>query len=83
MLYFPCVSLTHLSKILGERCDTRNKLIVRNLPADLLTAENDIIRINKLITTHRRHCQHCKLREIRVSGRSKVRPSFSINVMVS
>jgi hypothetical protein len=81
MLRFPCVSLTNLSKMLGERYDMRNKLIVRNLRADLLTVENDVIRLNKLITIHRRHCQHCKLREIRVSGTYKVRPSSPINEM--
>jgi hypothetical protein len=83
MLRFPCVSLTNLSKMLGKKYDKRNKLIVRNLPADLLTVENDIIQMNKLITIHRRHCQHCKLREIRVSGMSKVRPSSPINEMTS
>jgi hypothetical protein len=83
MLHFPCVSLTNLSKMLGERYDTRNKLIARNLTADLLAVENDIIRINKLITIHRRHCQHCKLRVIRESGMSRVRPSSPINVITS
>jgi hypothetical protein len=77
MLCFPCVSLTNLAKMLGHRYDMRNKLIVRNLRADILIVENDIIRINKLITIHRRHCQHCKLCEIRVSGMSKVRASSS------
>jgi hypothetical protein len=78
MLHFPCVSLTNLSRIVGERYDTRNRMIVRNRQnADLLTVENDIIRINKLITLHRRHCRHCKLREIRVSGMSQSRPKLT------
>jgi hypothetical protein len=72
MLLFPCVSLTSLSKMLGERHDMRNKIIVRNFSdVDLLTVESDIIRLNKLITSHRRHCQHCKLRERRATDRSK------------
>ena len=66
MLHFPCVSLTSLAKMLGERYDTRNTLIARNSSdVDLLIVENDIVRIHKLITCHRRRCRHCKSRESR------------------
>jgi hypothetical protein len=66
MLHFPCVSLTSLAKMLGEIYDTRNKLISRNSSdTDLLSLENEIIRMHKLISCHRRRCRHCKSRESR------------------
>jgi hypothetical protein len=84
MLYFPCVSLTNLSKMVGERYNTRSKILVQNLPdPHLLNVENDIIRMNKLITIHRRHCRHCKLREIRVSRIFKGSPSSTIIITAS
>jgi len=68
MLHFPCVSLTNLSKMLGEKYDIRNKMMVRSFSdADLSEVENEIIRINKLITSRRRRCRHCKLRESRAA----------------
>src|SRR5216684_754372 len=68
MLHFPCVSLSNLSKMLGEKYDMRNKMIGRSFSdPDLLAIENEIIRINKLITSHRRRCRHCKLRENRAA----------------
>jgi hypothetical protein len=68
MLHFPCVSLSNLSKMLGEKYDIRNKMMVRSFSdPDLLEVENEIIRINKLITSHRRRCRHCKLRESRAA----------------
>jgi hypothetical protein len=84
MLHFPCVSLTSLSKKLGERHDELNKMIVRNFShADLLTVENDIVRINKLITSHRRHCQHCKLRERRATDRPRSPRPVSTEIRIS
>jgi hypothetical protein len=60
MLHFPCVSLSNLSKMLDEKYDIRNKMIVRSFSdPDLLALENEIIRINKLITSQRRHCRRC------------------------
>ena len=68
MLHFPCVSLSNLSKMFGEKNDMRSKMIGRSFSnPDLLAIENEIIRINKLITSHRRRCRHCKLRENRAA----------------
>ena len=64
MPQFLCASLNSLAKLLRERYDARSKMILRNFPdEDLLMAEYEIIRINKLITRHRRWCSHCKARE--------------------
>jgi hypothetical protein len=61
MLQFTCDSLSGLAKMLREKYDLRSKMIVRNFPdADLLMEEYEIIRINRLITRHRRRCPHCK-----------------------
>jgi len=68
MLHFPCISLSNLSKMLAEKYDVRNKMMVRGFSdQDLLAVENEIIRMNKLITSHRRRCRHCKLRESRAA----------------
>jgi len=48
--------------------DIRNKMMVRSFSdPDLLEVEDEIIRINKLIASHRRRCRHCKLRESRAA----------------
>ncbi len=53
-----------LAQLLRKNYDVRNEIIVRNFSdPDLLAVESKIIRINKLITRHRRSCQRCKLRE--------------------
>lgn len=68
MLHIPCVSLRNLSKMLGEKYDIRNKIMMRSFSdPDLSAVENEIIGINKLITSHRRRCRHCKLRESRAA----------------
>jgi hypothetical protein len=68
MLHFPCISLSNLSKMLSEKYDIRNKMMVRGFSdQDLLAVENEIIRMNKLITSHRRRCRYCKLRESRAA----------------
>jgi hypothetical protein len=68
MLHFPCISLSNLSKMLGEKYDVRNKMMVRGFSdQDLLAVESEIIRMNKLITSHRRRCRHCQLRESRAA----------------
>jgi hypothetical protein len=68
MLHFPCISLSNLSKMLGEKYDVHNKMMVRGFSdQDLLAVENEIIRMNKLIISHRRRCRHCKLRESRAA----------------
>jgi hypothetical protein len=64
MPQFLCASLNSLAELLRERYDVRSKMILRNFPdEDLLMAEYEIIRINKLITRHRRRCSQCKARE--------------------
>jgi non-homologous end joining protein Ku len=64
MPQFLCASLSSLTKQLLERYDVRSKMILRNLPdAELSMAEREIIRINRLITRHRRQCSQCKARE--------------------
>lgn len=66
MPQFACVSLNSLAKTLRERYDIRNKMVFRSFQDQgLLAAENEIIQINKLITSHRRRCPHCKLLERR------------------
>jgi hypothetical protein len=61
MLRFTCDSLSGLAQMLRAKYDVRSKMIVRNFPdADLLAEEYEIIRINRLITRHRRRCPHCK-----------------------
>jgi hypothetical protein len=68
MLHFPCASLDDLAGQLSEKYDVRNKVIARSFQdPDLLSAENEIIRINKLISSHRRRCPHCKRQEGRVT----------------
>jgi hypothetical protein len=64
MLHFPCVSLTSLAKMLG----------------DLLTVENDIVRMHKLITCHRRRCRHCKSRESHGAQMPRGIRQFSIDI---
>jgi hypothetical protein len=67
MLHFPCASLSNLAKSLREKYAVRSKMIVRNFPdSNLLAAEYEIIRVNRMITRHRRRCPNCKLHEIEV-----------------
>jgi hypothetical protein len=64
MPQFLCASLNNLAKLLRERHDVRSKMILRNFPDEyLLTAEYEIIQINRLIARHRRRCSHCRARE--------------------
>ena len=53
-----------LSTLLREKYDVRNKIIARGFPdTNLLKAEFEIIRVQKIITRHRRRCSYCKLHE--------------------
>jgi hypothetical protein len=64
MLFFPCVQLKSLSTLLREKYGVRNKIIARGCPdTNLLKAEFDIIRVQRIITRHRRRCSYCKLHE--------------------
>jgi len=88
MPQFLCASLSNLAKLLRERYDVRSKMILRNSPGeDLLMAEYEIIRINRLITRHRRRCSHCKARESvialspqRLKSLSAETPRFPMNM---
>jgi hypothetical protein len=64
MLLSPCAQLKSLSTLLREEYDVRNKIIARGYPdTNLLKAEFDIIRVQRIITRHRRRCSYCKLHE--------------------
>jgi hypothetical protein len=88
MPQFLCASLSNLAKLLAERHDVRSKMILRNFPdEDLLMAEYEIIRINRLIARHRRKCPHCKARESlmtlspqRLKSLSDEAPRFPMNM---
>jgi hypothetical protein len=68
MLQFPCASLNSLAELLRERYDVRSKMIVRSLSdSDLLDVEQEIIKIHRRITRHRRSCPRCKLQASRVA----------------
>lgn len=64
LLVSPCAQLKSLSTLLREKYDERNKIIARGYAdTSLLKAELEIIRVQKIITRHRRLCPHCKLNE--------------------
>jgi hypothetical protein len=64
MLLSICDQLKSLSTLLREKYDVRNKIICRGYPdTNLLQAEFEIIRVQKMITRHRRRCSQCKLSE--------------------
>jgi hypothetical protein len=64
LLVSPCAQLKSLSALLREKYDERNKTIARGYAdTSLLKAELETIRVQKIITRHRRLCPHCKLNE--------------------
>ena len=64
MLFSPCAQLKSLSTLLREKYDVRNRIVARGCPdTNLLKAEFDIIRVQRIITRHRRRCSYCKLHE--------------------
>ena len=64
MLLSTCAQLKSLSTLLREKYDARDKIIARGFPdTNLLRAELEIIRVQKIITRHRRRCSYCKLHE--------------------
>ena len=64
MLLSTCTQLKSFSTLLREKYDMRNKIIARGFPdTNLLKAEFEIIRVQKIITRHRRRCSYCKLHE--------------------
>jgi hypothetical protein len=76
MLQFTCTPLSGLAKLLREKYDIRSKMIVRNFSdSDLLVEEYEIIRINRLITRHRRRCPHCKLQGSFITGTARLQKS--------
>jgi hypothetical protein len=69
MLLSPCPQLKSLSTLLRETYDVRNKILARGYPdTNLLKAELEIIRVQKIITRHRRRCSYCKLHGTSVAG---------------
>ena len=69
MLVSPCAELKSLSTLLREKYDVRNKTLSCVHPdSSLLQAELEIIRVQKLITSHRRRCSQCKQNEISSFG---------------
>ena len=79
MLVSPCAQLKSFSTLLREKYDERNKIIARGYAdTSLLKAEIEIIRVQKIITRHRRRCPHCKLNEtfpFSAYSRSRALPS--------
>lgn len=64
MPQFQCPLLSDLARLLREQYDARQKMILRAFPdSDLLRSEYEIVRIQRLITRHRRHCPSCEQRE--------------------
>jgi hypothetical protein len=64
MLFSTCAQLKSLSTLLREKYDVRNKIIARGYPdTNLLKAEFDIIRVQRILTRHLRRCSYCKLHE--------------------
>ena len=64
MLLSTCAQLKSLSTLLREKYDARDKITARGFPdTNLLRAELEIIRVQKIITRHRRRCSYCKLHE--------------------
>jgi hypothetical protein len=64
MSQFQCPLLSNLARLLREKYDVRQKMILRAFPdRDLLRSEYEIMRIQRLITRHRRHCPSCERRE--------------------
>lgn len=60
MLSSRCVWLEKNGKLLFEKFAARNKLIGQpDLASDLLLAEYDLIRLNRILKRHRRTCQIC------------------------
>jgi hypothetical protein len=65
MLRTRCPWLNDLSNLLQEKYQLRNEALAHNCSAELMKAECDLIRVQKVITRHRLRCPHCKLQESR------------------
>ncbi len=76
MSQFQCPLLSNLARLLRDRYDVRQKMILRAFPdRDLLRSEYEIMRIQRLITRHRRHCPSCELREsLAATPAERIRP---------
>lgn len=84
MLVSPCAQLKSLSTLLREKYDERNKIIARGYAdTSLLKTELEIIRVQKIITRHRRRCPHCKLNETSaLAADARVKPLPSQGTVV-
>jgi hypothetical protein len=65
MLRTRCPWLDDLSKLLQEKYQQRNEGLAHNCSAELVKAECDLIRVQKVITRHRLRCPHCKSQDSR------------------
>lgn len=65
MLRTRCPWLDDLAKLLQEKYQMRNEGLARNCSAELMKAECDLIRVQKVITRHRLRCPHCKSQDRR------------------
>lgn len=60
-----CPSLTRLSRLLLSAHRVRERLGEPKPSIEaMLLAERDILRLNHLISRHRKYCNHCKAREL-------------------
>lgn len=77
MLLSPCAQLKGFSTLLREKYDVRNKIIASGCAdPSLLKGELEIIRVQKIVTRHRRRCSQCKLNETSAAGADRRLRSF-------
>jgi hypothetical protein len=74
MLRARCTYLTDLSRLLQEKYQLRNEALAHSRSAELIQAECDLIRVNKVITRHRLRCPICKLQDARARAAAAMRP---------
>jgi len=74
MLLPHCAQLKNLSTLLREKYHVRNKIIARGYAdSSLMKAEIEIIRVQKMITRHRRRCSYCQLNEASCGADIRIR----------
>jgi hypothetical protein len=73
MLRTRCPWLSDLSKLLQEKYQLRNESLAHNRSEDLMKAECDLIRVQKVITRHRLRCATCKSQDSRATA-AVIRP---------
>ena len=68
MLRSRCRFLTDLGSLLQEKYQLRDKALAHNCSEELMEAECDLIRVQKVITRHRLRCPQCKAQDSRASA---------------